>query len=175
VRKEDVVAGAHYVAKVSDGMTIVRIVDASVFGGWNAINTKTNRRVRIRSAMRLRRRVTSEGRPLHSDGTPDHTVRFLSTTKRERIACACGWKPEDAPPEWKGDAEDKLVMHLALSGAMPDAQREDSVATLAIAVAKRDAKPNLLTVLRPPDAPPCDGCPNPTCSDVELCLKKSLR
>lgn len=168
MRKEDVAVNAHYVAKVSGGMAIVRITGASVFGGWNAVNIKTNRIVRIRSAMRLRRRVTAEGRPLHSDGSAEHAV--MMSAKRDRVACACGYDP--AKDASAGDVEDKLIMHLVTSKAMPPVGKTDSVKAFAASVAKRDGKPNLLTVLHSPDAGPCDGCPNPTCSDVELCLQK---
>lgn len=168
MRKDDVVAGAHYVAKVSGGMAIVKIVGASVFGGWNAVNIKTNRRVRIHGAGRLRRRVTAEGRPLHSDGSNEHAV--MMSAKRDHVSCACGYDP--GKDDGAGDAEDKLVVHLAASGAMPAVGRTDSVVAFAAHVAKRTDKPNLLTVLRSPDAEPCSGCPNPTCSDVELCLRK---
>lgn len=168
MKKTEVVQQACYIARVSGGMAIVQITGESVFGGWCARNLKTGRQVRIRSAARLRRRVTSEGRPLTPSGLPEHAV--LMSQKRDRVACTCGYDPsKDAAA---GDVEDKLVLHLALSKAMPAVGRTDSVVAFAAMVAARTGKPNLLTVLRPPDATACDGCPNPTCSDVELCLQK---
>lgn len=55
MKKADVVIGETYVAKVSSKLAPVRIVSESQYGGWNAVNTATNRDVRIRGAARLRR------------------------------------------------------------------------------------------------------------------------
>lgn len=50
--------GHLYTAKVSGQIVPVRIVAESPYGGWDAMNTQTGRRVRIRTARRLRRAVT---------------------------------------------------------------------------------------------------------------------
>ena len=60
MRKADIIAGEHYVAKVSGALCTVRIVAESAYGGWNAVNTVTGRDVRIRGGGRLRRRVQAE-------------------------------------------------------------------------------------------------------------------
>jgi hypothetical protein len=62
MKKRDVVIGGVYLAKVSDRMTHVRIERESMFGGWDATNLATGRLIRIRSAARLRGRLTSEPR-----------------------------------------------------------------------------------------------------------------
>jgi hypothetical protein len=54
MRKNDVMVGASYVAKVSGKLTRVRIDRESPHGGWEATNADTGRRVRIKSAQRLR-------------------------------------------------------------------------------------------------------------------------
>ena len=61
MKKRDVKIGATYVAKVSDRLTEVRITSENAHGGWDAINTSTNRKVRIKSAQKLRRRVDAPG------------------------------------------------------------------------------------------------------------------
>ena len=58
MKKSDVVIGRTYVCKVSGVLTAVRIDGESRFGGWEATNVKTGRRVRVRSAQRLRRPAT---------------------------------------------------------------------------------------------------------------------
>jgi hypothetical protein len=58
MKKKDVQVGASYLAKVSGKLAPVRITGESRFGGWEALNTDTHRPVRIKSAQRLRRRVT---------------------------------------------------------------------------------------------------------------------
>ena len=54
MKKNKVVIGGRYLAKVSGRVVPVRITGESPYGGWDAINTKTNRPVRIKSPQRLR-------------------------------------------------------------------------------------------------------------------------
>lgn len=54
MKKNEITIGGVYVAKVSGRIVPVRITGASPYGGWDGINTKTTRAVRIRSAARLR-------------------------------------------------------------------------------------------------------------------------
>ncbi len=60
MKKDQVQIGRAYVAKVSGQLARVRIDAESRFGGWDATNIATNRKVRIKSAQRLRREVASE-------------------------------------------------------------------------------------------------------------------
>lgn len=55
MKKTQVVIGERYVAKVSSGLTIVKILSESPYGGWDTRNEETGRKVHIKSAMRLRR------------------------------------------------------------------------------------------------------------------------
>jgi hypothetical protein len=59
MRKKDVRVGRRYVAKVSEQLTTVRITNDSPSGGWDAVNEKTGRSVRIVTAGRLRGEVAS--------------------------------------------------------------------------------------------------------------------
>jgi hypothetical protein len=59
MKKAQVRIGGRYAAKVSAGVTVVKITGENRYGGWDAINEKTGRGVRIRSAQRLRQEVTS--------------------------------------------------------------------------------------------------------------------
>ena len=54
MKKAQVIIGETYVAKVSGILAPVRIDSVCSYGGWNGINAKTNRQVRIKSAQRLR-------------------------------------------------------------------------------------------------------------------------
>ena len=54
MKKSEVKIGGLYVAKVSDKLVNVRIDSAHSKGGWNATNTRTGKRIRIKSAQRLR-------------------------------------------------------------------------------------------------------------------------
>ncbi|NLY01542.1 MAG: hypothetical protein GXY83_36080 [Rhodopirellula sp.] len=65
MKKDQVHIGGTYVAKVSGQLARVRIDAESRFGGWDATNVLTNRKVRIKSAQRLRREVRNE-----NEGSP---------------------------------------------------------------------------------------------------------
>ena len=54
MKKNEVKVGGMYVAKVSDKLVTVRIDSAHSKGGWHATNTATGKRIRIKSAQRLR-------------------------------------------------------------------------------------------------------------------------
>ncbi|MFQ5495864.1 MAG: hypothetical protein ACE5EX_10840, partial [Phycisphaerae bacterium] len=54
MKKNEVKVGGFYTAKVSDRLVTVRIDSAHGKGGWNATNTRTGKRIRIKSAQRLR-------------------------------------------------------------------------------------------------------------------------
>jgi hypothetical protein len=55
MKKNEVVIGGRYLAKVSGKVVPVRITGQSRYGGWEAVNAETNRAVRIKSPQRLRR------------------------------------------------------------------------------------------------------------------------
>jgi uncharacterized membrane protein YqiK len=54
MKKDQIKIGGLYTAKVSDKLVTVRIDSAHSSGGWNATNTATGKRIRIKSAQRLR-------------------------------------------------------------------------------------------------------------------------
>jgi hypothetical protein len=54
MKKNDVKVGQTYLAKVTDKVVPVRIDGENPHGGWDATNTVTGKKVRIKSAQRLR-------------------------------------------------------------------------------------------------------------------------
>ena len=58
MKTKDVQIGKTYRANVSGNPAIVRIDRESPFGGWDATNLGTGKRVRIKSPQRLRCAVT---------------------------------------------------------------------------------------------------------------------
>lgn len=60
MKKDQVFIDRTYLAKVSGQLARVRIDAESRFGGWDATNVSTRRKVRIKSAQRLRREVSLE-------------------------------------------------------------------------------------------------------------------
>ncbi len=63
----EVKIGRYYATKISGKMTIVKIEAKSPHGGWTGRNIFTNRRVRIKSAAKLRGDVTERGRRVERD------------------------------------------------------------------------------------------------------------
>ena len=63
----EVKIGRHYAVKVSGKLTIVKIEAAAPHGGWTGKNIFTNRRVRIKSAAKLRGDVTERGKRVERD------------------------------------------------------------------------------------------------------------
>ena len=55
MKKNEVVIGGRYLAKVSGRVVPVRITGESPYGGWDAVSEETRRAVRIKSPQRLRR------------------------------------------------------------------------------------------------------------------------
>ena len=55
MKKNEVVIGGRYLAKVSGRVVPVRITGQSPYGGWDAVSEETHRVVRIKSPQRLRR------------------------------------------------------------------------------------------------------------------------
>jgi hypothetical protein len=54
MKKDDVKIGSNYLAKVSEKVVTIRIDAESRHGGWDATNLATGKKVRIKSAQRLR-------------------------------------------------------------------------------------------------------------------------
>jgi len=54
MKKNEVKIGGLYHAKVSDRLVTIRIDSAHTRSGWNATNTRTGKRIHIKSAQRLR-------------------------------------------------------------------------------------------------------------------------
>ena len=63
----DVTIGRYYATTISGRMTIVKIEAESRHGGWTGRNIFTNRRVCIKSAVRLLGDVTARGRRVERD------------------------------------------------------------------------------------------------------------
>lgn len=58
--KKDVSIDEVYWAKISNRIVPVQILSTSIYGGWNARNLETTRTVRIKSAAKLRGKVTPD-------------------------------------------------------------------------------------------------------------------
>jgi len=62
MKKNEVKTGKYYTAKVSNRMATIRIDAENPNGGWNATNITTGKKVRIKSAQRLRHETRPPGK-----------------------------------------------------------------------------------------------------------------
>lgn len=87
MKKDQVQIGGTYVAKVSGQLARVRIDAESRFGGWDATNVSTHRKVRIKSAQRLRQEVRPEPTDVADGGVaPDEERRLDAQADAEMQA-----------------------------------------------------------------------------------------
>jgi hypothetical protein len=92
MKKNEVQVGGVYSAKVSDKLVEVRIDAESRHGGWEATNLATNKKVRIKSAQRLRAVVAAEAAEPATPTEPDAPAPEAPKAKKNRKA-----KQADAP------------------------------------------------------------------------------
>jgi len=59
MKKKDIEIGSTYLVKISGKLAPVRILQESIYGGWNGRNKTTGRDIRIKTAGRLRRKLSA--------------------------------------------------------------------------------------------------------------------
>jgi hypothetical protein len=109
MQKSEVKIGGIYTAKVTNKLVQVRIEAESRYGGWDATNLGTNKKVRIKSAQRLRAAVGDDGTPKGKGGkkamgstegqpavTSTPTIEDTANAEPAAIACPnCGSTERD--------------------------------------------------------------------------------
>jgi hypothetical protein len=138
MKKNEVKVGGTYVAKVSDRLTTVRITGESRYGGWDAVNTKTGKAVRIKSAQRLR-------------GSATLTKAEVQAAKAAVAAhVGAGAKPaaesaKDAkatPAAAGGEATNPLEAHYQSQKDVAKTEKSAKVAAWRKEVAEKAARPD---------------------------------
>ena len=89
MKKNEIKVGGMYRAKVSDKVVTVRIESTHTKGGWNATNTATGKRIRIKSAQRLRGAVKGGSK---AKGATKTKTTTKATTKKAKSTKATGEK-----------------------------------------------------------------------------------
>jgi len=114
MKKNDVEVGKVYRVKVSGNVVDVRIAGENPRGGWDGVNVATNRKVRIKSAQRLR--AVAAERP----------------TKRKKIMSLA---------EYEADATGNApAADVGPTGGQPAKAAKDARGRAARATGERDAK-----------------------------------
>ncbi len=89
MKKNEVKVGGMYVAKVSDKLVTVRIDSTHSKGGWNATNTATGKRIRIKSAQRLRGAAVGRGKKA---ATPESAEAAVANDEKAEAAAKAATK-----------------------------------------------------------------------------------
>jgi len=122
MKKDEIKIGNAYQAKVSDRIVTVRIDSTNSHGGWNATNTATGKRIRIKSAQRLRRAVNAGKEPAAVAAADQENAKARDergaapdgmTASERAMAETAGKKPRARKP----DAEPKAKRVSALDAA----------------------------------------------------------
>jgi len=114
MKKNEVKIGGEYIAKVSDKLTTVRITGESRYGGWDAVNQTTGKKVRIKSAAKLRGKAIKPGKK-HAEAGLVEAAKGLQvggtpvyTPAQDTPAEACTEAPgDDGGPGGEETAEPK--------------------------------------------------------------------
>ncbi len=75
MKKSEIKVGKHYAAKVSGKMATVRIDAANPRGGWDAMNLRTNKKVRIKSAQRLHHETRAPGKTRREQASAERAAK----------------------------------------------------------------------------------------------------
>jgi len=81
MKKDEVKIGGTYTAKVSDKVVKVRIDAESRHGGWDATNLETNKKIRIKSAQKLRAAVRDGKQPKATAAAKKENARLAAQRK----------------------------------------------------------------------------------------------
>jgi len=129
MKKHEVQLGGRYSAKVSDKVVVVRIDGENPHGGWDATNEATGKKVRIKSAQRLRGGV-HKSRPL--------ALAILSQAGSAKEAVPAA----DVGPTAKSDAKvAPEAKGKKPKAAKPKGERKPGCLDAAVRVLRETGKP----------------------------------
>ena len=123
MKKNEVKIGGVYKAKVSGNLVSVKITSTNPHGGWDAINQKTNKPIRVKSAQRLRGAVN---RPATRKKIVS-LAEYEAEAKAEHAAIASGKATTDTTPE-----EKRHTGQRGGKGSEPSAQPGDNAKPLSL-------------------------------------------
>jgi len=140
MKKNEVKVGGQYIAKVSGKLVQVRVTGTSGHGGWDAVNEATGKKVRIKSAQRLRGEAKPKTASKAADAAPvgAGAKPAAEVAKDAKVAPAAavgkrdaaGAKPDAATDKagkvaaWRKDVAAKLAKPDPANAAAAKAARE---------------------------------------------------
>jgi hypothetical protein len=84
MKKEAIEIGAVYTAKVTGRIVPIQILAENSHGGWDGVNQSTNKRVRIKTAQRLRQRMPDPKTP-NADAAPTAKTTSKATQNAKPV------------------------------------------------------------------------------------------
>lgn len=112
MKKDEIKIGGTYMAKVTDKVVPVRLDAENSHGGWDATNLVTNKKVRIKSAQRLRGPARRKETPVETKHAPRKEAGSKEPTAKEPKAP----KPAKPVKEKKPSLLDSAATVLAKKG-----------------------------------------------------------
>jgi len=130
MKKHEVKIGQTYQAKVSGKVVSVRIDAASLHGGWDATNTATGKKVRIKSAQRLRAEASRKA------------TAVAHVAAGAKPAAEVAKDAKAAPPAAGGAATNPLEAHYRAQKEAAKTAKAAKVAAMRKEVAEKVARPD---------------------------------
>ncbi len=109
MKKQQITIGGVYSAKITDKVVPVRIDAENKNGGWDATNIHTNRKVRIKSAQKLRSRITVPPNDDEPTSAKQPVKKRLTAAERKTARSTDGGKKAKATPKAKPAAKPKKL------------------------------------------------------------------
>ena len=132
MKKNEVKVGGMYVAKVSDKLVTVRIDSAHSKGGWHATNTATGKRIRIKSAQRLR---GAAGGRAKKGGAPEATKETITADKNAKATGKVATRKTKAKKAGSGKKPKRIsaldAAGQVLAGAGKPMRAQELIAAMA--------------------------------------------
>ena len=129
MKKDEIKVGRHYTAKVSGRMATIRIDAVNPNGGWDATNITTSKKVRIKSAQRLRRETRGPGQKAKPDVAKTvEAVEKGDLAKGVTVPTAGKKRAGGIPEANKADAVNEVMHAVAADkpGGPPSGKKRSS-------------------------------------------------
>ena len=117
MKANEIRINGYYSAKVSDKLTVVRIIDENPHGGWDAVNTKTGMKVHIKSPARLRGEVTADGKPVKRE--PKAPKPKAAPAKADAAPVAHGGEPAAESKQYTTAENARYTAQPGATGGLP--------------------------------------------------------
>ena len=145
MKKNEIKVGEVYRCKVSGNLADVRITGENPHGGWDGVNTLTNRKVRIKSVQRLRGKAPQRPgkrekvRTLAQADAADYEKMLRAAEAAQKTAAEAGGEWRDVGKLIKAAKEAAESGAYAKATALANRARQESELGYKQALAEKNA------------------------------------